>query len=51
MALNSGGVKHGVLTDRPGTLTPDFFLNLLDMLVIRNLAISTGMLSGLSLAV
>ncbi|MDH8244445.1 catalase-peroxidase, partial [Klebsiella pneumoniae] len=29
--INTGGVKHGVLTDRPGTLTNDFFVNLLDM--------------------
>lgn len=28
---NSGGSRHGVLTDRPGVLTNDFFLNLLDM--------------------
>jgi catalase-peroxidase len=28
---NSGQSKHGVLTDRPGTLTNDFFVNLLDM--------------------
>ncbi len=28
---NAGGTKHGVLTDRPGTLTNDFFVNLLDM--------------------
>ena len=28
---NFGGSKHGVLTDRPGTLTNDFFVNLLDM--------------------
>jgi catalase-peroxidase len=28
---NSGGVAHGVLTDRPGTLSNDFFVNLLDM--------------------
>ena len=28
---NVGGSKHGVLTDRPGTLTNDFFVNLLDM--------------------
>ncbi|MEO0764200.1 MAG: peroxidase family protein, partial [Pseudomonadota bacterium] len=28
---NHGGVKHGVLTDRPGALTTDFFVNLLDM--------------------
>jgi len=29
--VNSGQSKHGVLTDRPGTLTNDFFVNLLDM--------------------
>ena len=28
---NVGGSKHGVFTDRPGTLTNDFFVNLLDM--------------------
>jgi len=28
---NVGQSKHGVLTDRPGTLTNDFFINLLDM--------------------
>jgi catalase-peroxidase len=28
---NSGQTKHGVFTDRPGTLTNDFFVNLLDM--------------------
>ena len=28
---NVGGAKHGVFTDRPGTLTNDFFVNLLDM--------------------
>ena len=28
---NSGGSKHGVFTDRPGKLTNDFFVNLLDM--------------------
>jgi len=28
---NTGGSKHGVLTKRPGTLTNDFFVNLLDM--------------------
>jgi catalase-peroxidase len=28
---NVGGTKHGVFTDRPGTLTNDFFVNLLDM--------------------
>ncbi|HXX90677.1 MAG TPA: catalase/peroxidase HPI [Acidimicrobiales bacterium] len=28
---NAGGSRHGVLTDRPGTLTNDVFVNLLDM--------------------
>lgn len=28
---NNGGSAHGVLTDKPGTLTNDFFVNLLDM--------------------
>ncbi len=28
---NTGGTKHGVLTKRPGTLSNDFFVNLLDM--------------------
>ena len=28
---NASGVKHGVFTDRPGTLSNDFFVNLLDM--------------------
>ncbi|PXW33961.1 catalase/peroxidase HPI [Nocardia sp. 348MFTsu5.1] len=28
---NHGGTKHGVFTDRPGTLTNDFFVNLLDI--------------------
>ncbi|MBP6878102.1 MAG: catalase/peroxidase HPI [Phenylobacterium sp.] len=31
MGANTGGLKHGVLTDRPGQLTNDFFVNLLDM--------------------
>ena len=28
---NTGGVKHGVFTAKPGVLTNDFFVNLLDM--------------------
>jgi catalase-peroxidase len=28
---NVGGTKHGVFTNRPGVLTNDFFVNLLDM--------------------
>ncbi len=29
--VNTGGSSHGVFTDRPGTLSNDFFVNLLDM--------------------
>ncbi len=29
--INHGGSTHGVFTDKPGTLTNDFFVNLLDM--------------------
>jgi len=31
MGANTGGSKHGVLTDRPGQLTTDFFTTLVDM--------------------
>jgi catalase-peroxidase len=31
LEANFGGTKHGVFTTRPGTLTNDFFVNLLDM--------------------
>lgn len=31
LGANTGGVAHGVFTERPGTLTNDFFVNLLDM--------------------
>ena len=31
LGANSGGTKHGVFTQKPGTLTNDFFVNLLDM--------------------
>ena len=31
LGTNVGGGEHGVFTDRPGTLTNDFFVNLLDM--------------------
>ncbi|WP_037043090.1 catalase/peroxidase HPI [Pseudonocardia halophobica] len=31
LGANTGGSKAGVFTDRPGTLTNDFFTNLLDM--------------------
>jgi catalase-peroxidase len=31
LGANAGGSQHGVFTDKPGTLTNDFFVNLLDM--------------------
>jgi len=31
LGANTGGARHGVFTDRPGTLTNDFFVTLLDM--------------------
>ena len=31
LGANAGGSPHGVLTDRVGTLTNDYFVNLLDM--------------------
>jgi catalase-peroxidase len=31
LGANHDGSAHGVFTDRPGTLTNDFFVNLLDM--------------------
>src|SRR6185369_11231657 len=31
LGANAGQTPYGVLTDRPGTLTNDFFVNLLDL--------------------
>jgi len=31
LGANAGNAKHGVFTNKPGTLTNDFFVNLLDM--------------------
>ena len=31
LGANIGQTRHGVFTERPGTLTNDFFVNLLDM--------------------
>ena len=33
LGANAGNSKHGVFTKRPGTLTNDFFVNLLDMTI------------------
>jgi catalase-peroxidase len=34
LGANSGSAPHGVLTDRPGILSNDFFVNLLDMATV-----------------
>lgn len=31
LGANTGGSSHGVFTSKPQTLSPDFFVNLLDM--------------------
>jgi catalase-peroxidase len=31
LGANADGLEHGVFTDRPGTLSNDFFTNLIDM--------------------
>ena len=33
LGANAGGSRHGVLTDEPGTLSNDYFVNLLDLAV------------------
>ena len=43
---NTGGVKHGVFTDRPGTLSNDFFVNLLDMSTQWSKSSSQGLYEG-----
>ncbi|NNL54392.1 MAG: catalase-peroxidase, partial [Woeseia sp.] len=43
---NTGGARHGVLTDRPGTLTNDFFLNLLGMDIRWQKAGADGVYEG-----
>ncbi|WP_211253385.1 catalase/peroxidase HPI [Rheinheimera texasensis] len=45
---NSGGVRHGVLTNKAGTLSNDFFVNLLDMSTKwQKSASSQGLYEGL----
>jgi catalase-peroxidase len=47
LGANFGGAKHGVFTKRPGTLTNDFFVNLLDMNTKwQKSAASKGVLEG-----
>ncbi len=43
---NTGGAQHGVFTSAPGTLTNDFFVNLLDMSIRWEKADIDGIYSG-----
>jgi len=46
LGANAGQSKHGVFTKRPGTLTNDFFVNLLDMNTQWQPAGSEGVYEG-----
>lgn len=43
---NAFGVKHGVFTDRPGTLSNDFFVNLVDMSTVWTKSDKPGLYEG-----
>jgi catalase-peroxidase len=48
---NAGQARHGVFTDRPGTLSNDFFVNLLDMFTTwSKSSTSEGVYEGLDRA-
>ena len=47
LAANAGGSTHGVLTDRAGELTNDFFVNLLDMNTVWQQSDTEGVYEGL----
>src|ERR1700733_8032323 len=46
LGANAGQTKYGIFTDRPGTLTNDFFVNLLDMSYAWNKSASEGIYEG-----
>src|SRR3977135_3069228 len=46
LGVNAGGSKHGVFTNRPETLTNDFYVNLLDMNTEWQPAGSDGVYEG-----
>ena len=46
MNANAGGSAHGVFTDRPGTLSNDFFVNLTDMSTQWTKASTEGIYEG-----
>jgi catalase-peroxidase len=43
---NSGGARHGVFTDRPGTLGNDFFVHLLDLSTVWSKSANDGLYEG-----
>jgi catalase-peroxidase len=46
LGANTGASQHGVLTDKPGTLSNDFFVNLLDMSTSWSKAETAGVYEG-----
>jgi catalase-peroxidase len=42
LGANTGGVQHGVVTDRPGVLSQDFFRDLLDLGVSWRTSVDAG---------
>jgi catalase-peroxidase len=46
LGANAGGPRHGVFTQRPETLTNDFFVNLLDMRTQWRKSAADGVLEG-----
>ena len=50
LGANVGGSRHGILTGTPGTLTNDFFVNLLDMRTQWRPAAAAGIYEGVDRA-
>ncbi|MBT8448689.1 MAG: catalase-peroxidase, partial [Gammaproteobacteria bacterium] len=50
LGANFDGNTHGVFTDKPGTLTNDFFVNLLDMATVWRKTDTAGMYEGVDRA-
>ena len=46
LGANAGGSKHGVFTDAPGTLSNDFFVNLMDMSTMWRKSETEGVYEG-----
>jgi catalase-peroxidase len=50
LGVNSDGSKHGVFTDMPGTLSNDYFVNLVDMSTLWSKTDIDGMYQGVDRA-